>query len=247
MMHFLLARDTSAFLYNDADGFSARLTPADLCARRVRSAAEFRAKASRSASDFDADSRRILAERARLVDAWLDTEEGRQAARAKGLVADPDSLRSMPWKFACTVPLDDGYVHEAGMPHTRADVVFVQGTIDASTLLHEKLHVWQRAHPQLASLAVRNAGYLPIAPLAAFGSRARANPDVDGVVYVHYTRPTAPLLAMYTSDHPSSLRDVVQASAGRAEHPYERAAYDLGHALAASSSFIGVASASMGP
>lgn len=246
-MHFLSTRETAAFLQHDADGFAARLTPADLYARRVRTAAEFRAKAARSAADFSPCARQVLTERARVVDAWLDTDAGRRAATGKGLVPNVDSLRSLPWKFACTAPLQD-YVHEAGMPHTRADIVFVhadQPIIDASTLLHEKLHVWQRAYPQLASLAVREAGYLPIAPLAAFGSRARANPDVDGVVYVHYTRPDVPLLATYASDRPSSLRDVVGGSAGRAEHPYERAAYDLGQALAVHIAAEAMASASL--
>lgn len=180
-------------LNSDPDGFAARLSPLDLEARHVRSRAEYIEKAVKSAGEFTAEERDAL---------W------REVGRANEYLAD-SPYSGIPWRLAKAS-------YEEGLPHTRGGVIFVPGIVDASTLVHEMVHVVQKLRgPRVPP------GYVLTSQRY---ENIRANPDTDGRVWVKKGRPAD---SYYRSRHPMGLRDVEQ----QVEHPFEAEAYAVSDAF----------------
>lgn len=70
-------------------------------------------------------------------------------------------------------------------PHTRDDVIFLPGTVDAITLHHEMIHVIQRRYPQRFRNLYAEWGFNPISsdviPTHII-ENVRANPDLFGAI-----------------------------------------------------------------
>jgi hypothetical protein len=242
LVQLLAARETKMLLLSDPGGYVAKLTGADLAARGARSSAEYLSRVGELAHDFTEAERRAVTRAILSVQVWLTSTE--RAGRTP-LGVNFAKLAKMPWRVAATAPAAGAegaaVAYEANLPHTRADVVFVapalipsgDDTVSqkrfAATLLHEKIHVYQRAHPQDIAAALDAEGYV------RDGARdrlplVRANPDLDEWVY---RDPEAgpnkgkPMVALYASAKPSGISDVTQPSAAAFEHPYERMAYRI--------------------
>lgn len=172
---------------------------ADLRGRGCRDAWEVRARIQESQMEASDPWRE------RLVDL---------AHRADSLCMDHPStilaaLPSLPWRFA--VLRDDV---EGGMPHTHGRVIclparFFNEQDDRAclrTLIHEKVHVCQRARPDLSEAAVEEDGYVRVCRRSelspAIQTQLRSNPDLDPWVY--QSREAAPTVFLL-SEHPSSL------------------------------------------
>lgn len=130
------------------------------------------------------------------------------------------ALPSIPWKFAI---LQDGV--EGGMPHTHADVVCLPSSFidrlsanaDADallrTLIHEKIHVLQRARQDLSEAAITAAGYKRVCERAEIHKwmldRVRSNPDLDRFIYSRPGRCATVSLLADSDDptHPMSLSE----------------------------------------
>ena len=195
---FLSRAQTKNFLDADADGFIARLSPWDLEARHVRTRDEYLEKAIKSAGTFTDEECALLRREVRRADAFL------KGTRYDGL----------PWRFAKAS-------YEEGLPHTRGGVIFLPGAVDASTLVHERVHVVQkRKGPSIPP------GYV-LSEL--FYKTIRANPDTDGRVWLFNGVPAD---AYYRSPNPSGIMDVVQQE----EHPFEAEAYAVSNAFRLKSS-----------
>lgn len=167
------------------------------------------------------------------------------------------ALPGIPWRFAV---LDDGV--EGGMPHTHGDVVCLPRAFfskaDAHcirTLVHEKIHVCQRARPDLCERHVTEAdGYVRVCLRHELGPdilrRARSNPDLGAHIYRRRDRSKS--VTIFTlSDYPTSLSDgrnvalvlpCVSCSANglgeeggglpdEFEHPFERMAHTLSESV----------------
>lgn len=190
--------ETAQFLMADADGYIAGLSAADLYARRARTSAEYAHRAAAAAVDLDDYKHKIEA----------------AAQLAGGISA----------KIAGT----SGRHYEDGLPHTRADVIFITpeiagGTLEklAETLRHEAIHIYQRQNPAEMADRMREAGYVRVAQRKDY-PLARANPDLDEWIYADANGKI--YIAEYTSAKPSSIRDV-RLSDPAYEHPYEKMAY----------------------
>jgi len=237
LVQLLAAHDTKMLLLSDPGGYVANLTSADLAARGARSSAEYLASVGELAHDFTEAERRATARAILSAQAWLTGAE--RAGRTLSGV-NFAKLAKMPWRVAATAPAAAA-AYEANLPHTRSDVVFVapalipsgDDTVSqkrfAATLLHEKIHVYQRTHPQDIAAALDAAGYVRDGPRDRL-PLVRANPDLDEWVY---RDPEAgpnkgkPMVALYASDTPAGISDVTQPSAAAFEHPYERMAYRI--------------------
>lgn len=138
---------------------------------------------------------------------------------------DAEALEKLPWVFAKTT----GSAYEDGLPHTRApNIIFLSARTLASrdkalakTLLHEKIHVYQRAYPDKAATAIAGAGYAKTGRLRRDVPLIRANPDLDEWIYAD---PSGRDMALvYSREAPHSIGDV---TGGSGEHPYEVMAYE---------------------
>ncbi len=155
--------------------------------------------------------------------------------------------RNIPWRLAkLACHLENGY------PHTLGDVIIVSGdnasSITADTLIHEKIHVFQRLYPQETQELICGVyGYKKTR--IEIPEDARNNPDVDGYLYLKktlgHTRPRS--IASYMALRQDAvtiddcyikhvvLDDTIPASSSPSsvtdtetyEHPFERMAYEL--------------------
>ena len=190
---FLSRAQTQNFLGADPDGFMARLSPLDLEARRVRTRDEYLEKAIKGVGEWTEPERDALRREARRADEFFT------GTRYAGV----------PWRFAKAS-------YEEGLPHTRGGVIFLDGAVDASTLVHERVHVIQKLRgPKippgygLSELHLKNI---------------RANPDTDGRVWL---KNGVPADSYYRSARPMGIMDVMQ----KVEHPFEAEAYAVSHAF----------------
>ena len=204
----LSKRETDDFLRRDADGFVASLGSADMKTRPGESGAGYADTAASAGADFPkADAVRVRAA-ARAADALLATHSG--------LGVDGAVAASLPWNIAHVKP-----TYEMGLPHTRADIIFLSETEIqkrnlVGTLIHEKVHVYQRIYPSQTRQYLESAGY---ARWALRGAGDQANPDVDEWVYVH-PKTKQPMRALHTKTSRLAYK-------GKKEHPYEEIAYAI--------------------
>jgi hypothetical protein len=157
---------------------------------------------------------------------WI--EQARLALRAAGC---PRLDTFLPTWNVCVVP--DTF--ENGYPHTHADIIVLpkgwiarhaasgEQSTAVETLIHERVHVFQRSHPiETHALLLRGWGLRLIGPLDKHPARAlvRANPDVNGLLY-DSGRATEVLGARFRHANASSLADI---EPGLEDHPYEQMA-----------------------
>jgi hypothetical protein len=214
---FMTAEETSAFIMNDPDDYTSRFTQWDLYARKAAIVSDYNRSASRSSLTFTTSQMNRLIAASRMADKFFETH-----ARDCGL--DMSKILELPWVFALT----KGKAYEDGLPHTRANIIFLSTNVDETpsnllrVLIHEKVHVYQRLYPEqtmkyLANLGYKRWKYRQGVP------RIRSNPDLDPWIYIDPST-ESPMMAVYTSDKPKSITDTV-IEYGTYEHPYEEMAY----------------------
>jgi len=191
----LSADETNQYLAKDPDGFVGSLNQWDLFARKVSSPQEYLDKISKSGITCD-----ITYDMTSRVDNYF---------RSKG----DSKIADMPWTIAMT----DG-TYEQGYPHTRQNIIFLsRNEIDFETMVHEKLHVYQRYNPpDLAQM-----GFKYLRPRQG-EYRLRSNPDIsDGKIWEGFGKA---MVAHYLTDRPMGLSDV--DTEPQFEHPYEWISYN---------------------
>ncbi len=206
-VYFLSANETRNFLKEDSDDYVRKMTKVDLYARKAKNAKDYIDRIQQHALDF------------------TETEKEMIQIMAEDIDAAFPHLAHTPWKLAKM----HGSHYEDGMPHTRKDIIFVTDHVLQTpnlknTLLHEKVHVFQRLNPILMERYMAQEQY------RKFKHRTeepllRANPDLDDWIYID-PRSRKPMMALYSSETPSSISDVTLTNIAF-EHPYEAMAYQV--------------------
>lgn len=222
MPKFMTMKETASFLYEDRDGYVATMSHLDLFARGSQDPNDYCKKIAAVATDFTDEDKRKL----------LTAVSTASKLLTKTPYKDIDLKKAcyLPWVFAKT----RGLIYEDGLPHTRADIIFLnENSINDSdlvnTLVHEKIHIYQRAFPEEMSRILEQRGYTRW-KLRTGEPRIRANPDLDPWIYFDRHSEVA-MAAYYTSDKPSSIGAVTLTSPAF-EHPYEAIAYEVAASLA---------------
>jgi hypothetical protein len=218
-LRYLTEAQTRDLLASDFDGFGKSLNRVNLHACGVVSHQDLLDKWTQSASEFTTEEKEHLQKATQMADYAINT-------RLSGPLKA--QLQAIDWQLAKTV---HPYYLD-GLPHTRGDVIFVTdkliGTSDvaqlASTLVHEKVHVWQRKHPQEMQGWMERKLFKPIRRTTDDGLQ-RSNPDVDGWVYIDSTGELTGV--RYASATPHHLNDTNEGYNAKADHPYEQFAYRI--------------------
>lgn len=186
-IYFLSQVETREYILNDPDGFIQRLTPCDLCARRCSTPDQYMTVAIQSANEFTNEEKNKII---------LNCEEAHRYLSTTKYSMD------VPWVFAKAY-------YENGYPHTRGQVIFMSKAESPATLVHERVHVWQKTMN-----AVPN-GYIL---MSATNDTLRSNPDTDNRLWMRNGELCG---KFYTSKNPTSLRDYIEFQ----RHPSEEEAY----------------------
>ena len=215
--------DAWRVLSNNLDYYRT-FTPLDLYARKVESIDQYLAMIRKDIVDPRELSKK---DRDRLVKASLEAD--------RRLSTILEKAAKIEWRFI----IMKGTRYENGFPHTIPGgtggkstggystggkstsgyiVLFREmlGTL-LSTLIHEKVHLYQRMYPEETLEWIRQR----FRPLRKRSRRGRANPDIDDIVWQDHTG--AVYETCYRSDHPRSISDVK----GENEHPLEEMAYQI--------------------
>lgn len=225
---FLTKTDTANFIMADPDTYTFNLSPLDLHARHAGSYEEYEQASARSARSFTSSEIHILVRAAKKADAIISK------MTLSGCPAFAEKLVKVPWVFAST----EGTTYEDGLPHTRANIIFLSSVLLArlsmnehelvKTLIHEKIHLHQRLYPNEVLALLKHRGYIQWKERHGV-PRIRANPDLDPWIYID-PETKKEMAAYYTSDTPSSISDITLTTPTY-EHPYELIAYELTSSL----------------
>lgn len=168
-----------------------RMTPADLHARDIGSQQGYKKMYKDSIQDFEQGEKYIL----KTLVAKIDMYTRRF-----------DRLHSLPWKL-CKISANI----EKGYPHTLGDVIILSATFfDMSenekliTLLHEKMHVYQRSYPIQAEQLITNYWGFKVVDKHENYPLARNNPDINNFVYA---KDGKRFIQLYRSKTPTSISD----------------------------------------
>lgn len=215
---FLSKEDTKRFIIDDPDFYVRSLSPLDLYARKAKLEEDYRYNSSNSALDFTDEQKSRFSSAAKKADDYFKN--------SKFTAIDCTKIVQIPWKIALT----EGEVYENGLPHTRGDIIFISSALNeteqtlVTTLIHEKVHLYQRANPNEMMSYLENQGFLRWKQRLG-EPRIRANPDLDAWIYIN-SKTKKPMAAYYVSDQPHNITDVTLTDAAY-EHPYELMAYRI--------------------
>lgn len=220
--------ETKNTLHNDADHYVRSLSEYDLCARKHDSSKLYLIDIMNAALSLSDDQSNLL----KSLCTYVDNHILQQTSNSLFVkLIDPIILARIKWKLAFT----KGKSYENGFPHTRMDIIFMSDAFfesdwitQASTLLHEKIHVYQRLNKGTFRQALKRFGYIPSIKRVNL-YKLRANPDVDEWIYA---APNGDLLgAVYSNDRPKSISDIIYLSNSHDEHPFEYVAYLLARTI----------------
>lgn len=212
---FVKPSSAQAWLLEDPDGYVSSMSSADLHARHVLSPYEYRLKSSQSVLPILEPHKHRLTQAVNKANQFFETY--------RNFYLDP-SIHRLPWMFILT-----NGSYEDGLPHTREKYIFLTPkTLKQSmdqlviTLIHEKIHIYQRLDQTTFQQKLFQMGYKIIEKRSTI-PLIRANPDLDE--YVYQDPSGKPMMLTYASDKPSSIQDIVDSS--KYEHPFEEIAYTI--------------------
>jgi len=210
---FMTSMETKEFILRDPDTYVYNLSQWDLIARKVDSTDTYKIMAANSCTNF--------------------TEPQKDRFKSAIIAADKffnkigyPQVAAIPWIIAIT----KGSIYEDGLSHTRENIIFVSDSITEThdnltkTLIHEKIHIYERQYPEDINKFMRDNGFTRIRRRYGI-PRIRANPDLDDWVYLNEITGKE-LIALYSSDRPHNITDIVLTDLAY-EHPYEYLAYKI--------------------
>ena len=198
-IRFYTRLETEEFLIADEDGYIDSLTPMDLNKRNVQSKDDYIENIKESAKDFTDFEKKVIEE------SVIEAQEYLEELKSKFI--ETNLISSLNWNFSIT---ENGQ-YEMGLPHTRLDVIFltpevIRNANFVNTLIHEKIHVYQRVYKKKFQKVLKDNGY-EIIGRREERKDLRSNPDLDEFMYMK--------------------NDKKYSGRGRDEHPNEEIAYDL--------------------
>jgi hypothetical protein len=134
------------------------------------------------------------------------------------------------WKIG----LIDGNIYESGLPHTRNDLIILPKNLLnvtfgdnqlVSTLIHEKIHVYQKLYKSDIELYLQDNGFNKYTEKKNIDN-SRANPDMDNYIYMNKN---GEIMKSLYNDNASSISDVTiyPINSYMYEHPFEWMAYNI--------------------
>jgi len=229
-IYFMEHSETSKFLSKDDDQYVYSLTPIDLYARKAETHKQYLDIISNLSISFNSEERQKIFKCVSEADAFFKNINFNHITNYKHI--NGNDIANIKWIFSLTYS-KDGKQYEEGLPHTRANIIFLSKTVMnytddslTSTLIHEKVHIYQRYNKALFDKIIYNMNYR-ILDLSKINNKEfiRSNPDLNKNIYYDLST-NKEMICFYRNDKPSSISDVIINNFSL-EHPYEKIAYDI--------------------
>lgn len=218
---FFKKQETLDFLYNDEDNYIKNLSIIDLYARKVKNSNIYKNNCMKCTTDFNKNQIDIITEASKEADKYLNNYNK---------LLNGKDIAKIKWNFALTQN-NNNYEYEDGLPHTRKNIIFLSDKIIPNTishnfintLIHEKIHVYQRYNPKILENVINKMGFKK----TSFKNiKQRSNPDLNNLIYIN--KNNQKLSCLYKNNKPSSINDVICLENNNLlEHPYELLAYNI--------------------
>ena len=257
-IYFMTYKETANFFAKDNDRYVRNLSELDLHARGVKTHVEYMNQIEDTAISFTDDEKELLERCAKDADKYLRNENFNELDYGKHL--NGNDIADIKWIFANTYTNYFNDVikeNEQGLPHTRENIILLSKNVlknDAlhltNTLLHEKIHIYQRYNPEIFDTIIKEMGLKELDRKSFKQAKyIRSNPDTNNKIY--YRKKDVSILdilsgvsgvsgdsgdteynlddvmvCLYRNDKPNSINDVIQKNY-TAEHPYEKIAYEI--------------------
>lgn len=224
-IHFLSSDETRDLISSNADGYFERFTQNDLRARNATGVDQY--IQGFNCGDFTDSEKDLIADCIAEIETIVvkDTTVN---------WVDSDKFHAIPWKIGLIV--DNSY--EYGLPHTRIDTILIPKSSVVSaktdkkdfinTLIHEKLHVYQKLYPADFQKYLDHHGFVKH---ARYGNGELAsNPDTDEYVYAKKSGLKRVVhCGKYSKGHKPGIKSIVYQPINDAkyDHPRELAVYNL--------------------
>jgi len=226
-LYVLQKKEIETYLAADPDSFMRSLDTMNKTARQIHTPSFI---AGHFCNINRAEHKRIT-NATRTVDNMLQKENGSLHEALERWKISYTQLIQIPWVIG--VMATNSY--ERGMSHTRGIVIIIHRKVLASqalesTLLHEKIHVYQKMFPSVIDEVLTKKGYFQ----KSCAIYQRLNPDTNTSTY-HHPKYDVPMYASFKdSSMLQSISDVVFPMNDMSlEHPYEECAYEIQRAYEA--------------
>jgi hypothetical protein len=233
-------KETSEFLVNDKDRYVSNFSELDLHARNVKTHIEYISNIEDTAITFSDEDKELLIKCSNNADKYFKTETYKELKYGKHI--NGNDIADIKWIFACTYTNHFNNVikeYEEGLPHTRENIIFVSKNVLkydelnlTNTLIHEKIHIYQRYNSKLFDKIIREMGLLELDKnLFKYAKYIRSNPDTNSKIYydsdsIINNDKDGIMVYLYRNEKPNGINDVIQNNYSK-EHPYEKIAYEI--------------------
>jgi hypothetical protein len=213
------------------ESFFSSLNKADLKARNSKTVDSYKLQYIDNITEFTTQEKNTIAD-------WI--------SKANKLTRHFHNLSHISWKIAklcCNT--------ENSFPHTIGDTIFLPETFTdttlsnvsnkVETLIHEKIHIYQRKFPLFSNILIQMYWKYNIYTLKHYlhnsqsETRARSNPDLNNILYTRLNSSSKDkrlhgntlCFQQYTVKSPKSLAQskLSETCTETFEHPYEQMAY----------------------
>ena len=191
-IYFMTYKETSNFFAKDNDNYVRNLSELDLHARGVKTHVEYMNQIEDTAISFTDDEKELLERCAKDADKYLRNENFKELDYGKHL--NGNDIADIKWIFANTYTNYFNDVikeNEQGLPHTRENIILLSKNVlknDAlnltNTLLHEKIHIYQRYNPEIFDTIIKEMGLKELDRKHFKQAKyIRSNPDTNNKIY----------------------------------------------------------------
>ena len=232
-VYFMSDEQTKLFLTNDKDKYVRNLSRFDLCARKVSTHDEYIQKIVKTTLSFTQYEKDLLIRCIEKADIFFRNVKYDDLCYNNYIIGN--DIANIKWIFANTYYVHDiknnvEYEYEEGLPHTRENIIFLSKNVLnyieddlIKTLIHEKIHIYQRLNVDLFDKIIKCMGFKQIYLLN--DEYVRSNPDTNSNIYID-NKTNKTMVCFYRSDKPTGINDVIMTNHSL-EHPYEKIAYEI--------------------
>jgi hypothetical protein len=217
--YYLNKDELYEYLIKDNDNYFKNFSTTDMKVRNVNNIEEYYQKIRESCYNIDKDSESFLNKCITIANSKLNNY--------KCIGFDGAKCANIQWNIGI---IKDN-LYEEGYPHTRYNVIIIPlkslNNMNSliNTLIHEKIHVYQKMYPKDIEQYLQANGYTKYKMRNTFNN-TRSNPDMDEWIYKN--KDNQIMIAEY-NENASSIMDVniKPNNSSKYEHPFEYMAYDI--------------------